>query len=355
MDRKFEHRNFTIDIPRLLVIRSQRGVSLPEVMVVVAISSLIVVAAFTTYTGSYQQYKTAETKSLLSQDVLLLSNYLSKILQEIGGGSTRVWEALWIEDNASCTNRAPFGPCNGTDRVNLAILTFPELECPVTGLSGGNVYALNNNPTCCITAALLGKQVMFTLNGMWAQKYVSAVDVNNCKVTVTPGQMNLADSDAALPPLTGFTGGVMSQVDVQTLFVDSVNHQLKSWVDANNDNVMDATEVSLLADQVYDFQISLGYDFNPADGTLTDTGNNVDEYTNNAPGANDVQGVGFFLNATPDQLRMIEFGVVLGTPFAVAGSGNQVQLLNGAAVSNPNSYLQSITTKIAPRNLGVFQ
>jgi prepilin-type N-terminal cleavage/methylation domain-containing protein len=337
------------------LIASQRGVSLVEILIVVAISSLIVVAAFTTYTGSYAQYRNSETKSLLSQDTLLLSNYISRVLEEVGGGSTRIWESLWIEDNATCANRAPFGPCNGADRVNLAILSYPAVECPITAYTAPNVYTINAAPTCCFTAALQGKQVMLTLNGLWSQQYVQIANAATCQITVANGQMSGNDNVAGLDPVNGFTGGIMSQMDVQTLYVDTVNNQLLSFVDANNNGAIDPGEVSLLADQVYDLQIALGYDFNPTDGTITDTQSNADEWTNNAAGANDALGAGFFLTATADQLRMIEFGLVLGTPLPATGAGNRVQILNGNVLTNPNSFLQGVLTKVAPRNLGVYQ
>jgi hypothetical protein len=51
---------------------------------------------------------------------------------------------------------------------------------------------------------------------------------------------------------------------------------------------------------------------------------------------------------------MIKFGFILGTPLPTSGAGGQLSLLNGNPVTSNTFYLQSMISKIAPRNVGIY-
>lgn len=64
----------------------------------------------------------------------------------------------------------------------------------------------------------------------------------------------------------------------------------------------------ILADRMLDFQVSLGLDFHPADGLVTDLGTNTDEWLYNSYPPNEDPTLGMFSTMPRNSPRMIGVG-----------------------------------------------
>lgn len=138
------------------------------------------------------------------------------------------------------------------------------------------------------------------------------------------------------------------QVDAST--VTSGTRDLVRYEDTSHNNLYDATERSVIAPRVYDLQAALGYDGAPADGRLTEAGTTTDEWLGTI--ASDVFPAG--ANAT--QLRMVRFGVVVGTRSAAGTPAQSPRVLNRTtAINEPTMWLEAAVGSAYLRNIFLFE
>jgi prepilin-type N-terminal cleavage/methylation domain-containing protein len=340
---------------------NQRGVTLIELMVAMAIASGLLVISMTLHLSSLQVFRSTEDFASLSQDSYLITDYFRNEIMSAGGGSVRGWMGLWVEDK--CGARAPLPDCQGSDRLTVTTLNLPEQECAITGQVSANVVsvAMRGPGDCCLSPqagvagaiAFRNQQVVLTLNGVFIQRYIDDVDVGTCQATLAPGPAAGSDSPGAPPD---WTGAALSLVKVKTYYWDPTLHTLNVYSDLNNNATVDAGEAQVMADQVFDFQLALGYDFSPPDGTETEVAGGLnDEWLYNNPTAVEVFGAGkFAAPLTRSSLAMVEVALLLGTKRAGVYTATPY-LLNGPKRQFNGYYLRPTFTKLAPRNTLLFQ
>jgi hypothetical protein len=121
-----------------------------------------------------------------------------------------------------------------------------------------------------------------------------------------------------------------------TYYWDPAAKSLLRVRDLNNSGGIDAGEQSTMQTGVYDFQVALGFDFSPKDGSVTDTNSNTDEWLYNV-GSEQITDP-FFANVTPRDLQMVRIAIAVGTKAVDVPSGD-FNLLDGPTRNNPEHQL----------------
>jgi hypothetical protein len=140
---------------------------------------------------------------------------------------------------------------------------------------------------------------------------------------------------------------------VETIFPRSTGangeYELLLWKDVGSpgNGQVEATELQLFADRVYDFQIARGYDSTPEDGDVVDANSNTDEWVGNAEVV-----TGLPTGVSASQLRMIDIAIAVGVPSSRFNA--PVQLLNRATPIAPvDVYLAATRGQVGFRNLNL--
>lgn len=169
-----------------------------------------------------------------------------------------------------------------------------------------------------------------------------------CEIKFKPGPGRSNDNQGSR---TDWAGASVSFVGVQTIFLDVDKRELYRFTDVNGNDAIDSDEATLLADNVYDFQIALGYDFRPADRIVEDRGDDTDEWLNNFLGES--LGAGSFANARRNQLRIVKIGIVVGAkaPQDLIDRQEPIKVFDGPTRNDGQVYLKAITSTMLLRNM----
>ena len=147
-------------------------------------------------------------------------------------------------------------------------------------------------------------------------------------------------------------------------------HQLWGYKDLNNNGRPDATnnERFTLANDVYDLQISMGYDYAPQDRRLPDFESDSDEWFNNSvddcepisEAKVDFNDDGYLVpeGAQPDQLRMAAIGITVGKRIKGIGRDKKfsfVQHFNGACLNPYGYHLRGTKSRAMLRSLNLYE
>ena len=329
---------------------------------VMAVSTILMLSVVTIDMYNLKSYHNGENQASLNQDTILLIQYLRNQVMFAGGGSVRPWMGIWVENN--CARRSVYPNCGGSDRLTVVSLRNPPEECSITSQVNPTTFqiAFSSPGVCCLTPSVAGEinfanqQVMLTLSGYYTQRFVTNVDPVACQVTLQPGLQ--AGGNDSTGGTANWTGGMMSLVNVETIYMDPTSSTLNLFVDANNNGTVDAGELTVIADQVYDLQFALGYAANPPNGNVTTTANGVgDEWLYNAPSVAEAWGTSpFVAPLTPAQLSLVYVGVAVGSlNLTNPTASNTVNLLDGPARSAVGWTLQAELSQVAPRNSFIFQ
>lgn len=357
-----------------------RGFSLLEVAVASAIAGIVAAAAVSSFAVLNRQLVRLQAETAASDDAKTLVDFLVTDLQAVGGGSVRPWMALWVEDDGTATTRdANFGQATRTsDRVTYAAAAQNARTCTLVSMDATEVVAEGTGPSCCFRELRVLDKAGFAepgptdLNfhavvvkgGASRQISVNDIDVTACSMKWKPGPLagidnldgdNLIDAvDASVAPVADFGDqGAFSAVSIHTLYLDEVTHELFSHEERRGFDgtnvVIDPDEKKRIAANVYDLQVQLGYDGNPADGRLVDDGTAGDEWLYNNAGDGNLP-VGVDLN----DLRMTALGVVVGANVRDANYTTVAQVRGGAPKSFPGVHLRGTMGRAALRNIFVF-
>lgn len=343
---------------------SMRGMTLVELLIALGISCVLMVVGFSLQLGTMQVFKYTEDFTSLSQDSFLITQWLRGAVMGAGGGAMQAWMGVGVEDNCAALNGMP--ACQNSDRLTITTTSLPEQQCLIKGQVGAIVshmpvilqIATPTPGTCCLTPGpgqldFSKQQIMLVNNGIYAERAVTKVDIPNCQLTYQDGQAARFDPATFV---TDWSGGTVNLVNVRTLYWDPAANTLNSYTEADGDNARSDAETTVLADQIYDFQVALGYDFNPPDGQVSQSADGTkDEWLYNAVG--EKPGVGFFVSPpfTSASLMLMQIGVLVGAVKANTTYAQTLPLLNGPGKAVPNVNLRPVLVKMAPRNTTLFQ
>lgn len=320
-------------------------------MISVAITTAVLAGLLTVTTLHVGTAGRTTNRAALSVDIMVLSDYFAKEIPSAGGELLPVWSGVAIENN--CSARAGFPTCDNSDRLSV-IRVAGNRACNVRAAPAvGTLDIVSSGGVCCLQGmSLLNSHIAVIKVASVGQRYVTAVDIPNCRLTVTRGPV--AFNDSVAEPFN-WTDAMIVPVEVKTFYLDRTTNELNRYTYRNGGAGVDDGVLSPMVDRVIDFQIGLGFDFSPADGTVSDTGTTTDEFLFNAPGATERLGTGYFLNASLSQLRMVALGLIIGQPSMDGNSAGGFRVLDGPNVANGQWLLERQVSKFMIRSTRSYE
>ncbi len=325
-----------------------RGFTLVELLVTLAISSVIISAAVSGIVALNKQVISLERRAALHTEAKLLTEYFVSDLQAAGGGSFRPWSMIHVDNDFNDS---------GSDRIVLAEVDEDLGECAIVGRSGSGANFTMSHPAdgvCCLsvpsTTAWSNRTVMAVNKNGSIVKIMKSNNANasSCKINFPPGHGgSVADELAKLPgDDTDFVDGAIAVVRIKKVYVDHTTHQLILEEDADSDGTL---ETHVIADGVYDLQAALGYD-EDSDRTIRDTNDTADEFLFNHP--SDEMGTGGLTEAKVTDLRMIQIGLIVGV--RMQGSNGSAQTFDGPVRTATDTLLSATQGRAFLRNLSLY-
>lgn len=344
----------------------RRGFSLIEVAVATTIASIVGLAAISTFAVLLRQMTRLQAEAGASDEAKTAVDALVSELQGIGGGAVRPAMALWVEDAddpAAAARRVRFGQGATTKADRVTFATARGSSCPIVAWSAGagTAQSAGTGATCCwsalvddsgfaelLTAPKSLAHVIVVHGAAHRQVVVDQVNATTCTARFRSGPLH----PVATNPAADFTGGVAEAVDVVTLYVDESTQRLMRFrerLDINGADVaVDPSERELVASDVFDLQVQLGFDAAPSDGRLDDRGDTTDEWFLNAAGDTMPAGAG------PEDLRMLGLGVIVGARIGDPEYRTTAQVVGGPVISRGGRHLRGAMGRAALRNVAVF-
>jgi hypothetical protein len=285
--------------------------------------------------------------TLVSSEAKMLNEYISDSLWAAGGGSLRTYSSIWVDNNYQNT---------GSDRIISARLQKYANQCGIVLLNGAILTSTFSGTQCCLSDAFLHRQVILVSgaadnNAHWESRYVESINPVLCQAQLTTGQVPSINVSPTNP--SAWIDGTLTVANLQILWLDHTRDELKVDDDYDGDGQL---ETRVVADRVIDLQAALGYDVPPWDWHIRDTGGNDDEWLFNASGdtlgAPGVQGLA---TAKRTDLRMIRFGVTVGSAVKGFTTIHAHRLLDGPTRSKPNWMIGSFISTVGLRNYDIMR
>lgn len=316
------------------------GFSLIELLTAMAISTIVLTVAVSSVAFLNQQTISLKRRAELDREAKLLLEYLLADVQSAGSGSYRPWSMITVQNNVD----------GGADRLILAEVDDELGECKIVNYPGsGAVFFMDDSGGCCLANPSAGAWENRRLMAVNGNGSVVKVIVSN-SVSTAACQVNFPSGAHALDKLAGslsdFDGGSLAAVKLRTLRVDQANHQLILEEDLDSNGT---TESHVIAEDVYDLQVALGYDANN-DGKVASDATSNDEFLYNAAG--DAMGSGGLADADVADLRMIQVALVVGA--RVPSANNSVTVLDGPSRTSAGMLLRAAQGRVHFRNLSLY-
>jgi Tfp pilus assembly protein PilE len=355
------NRDLVQPITRTNIIQNDRGLTIAEIMIALAINAIIVLAVVTLVSNTMLSGKSSENRQELATDFGLLQNYFARTIPNAGGMSVPTDSTFWVEDNCSAKDGI-FPDCKQGDR--LTIVTSDEgPTCTIvaydatTGAATLSTVPSGGGPVCCMTSRpLIHNHVMFVNGYDYRQLWMVTADTVACTGTFSKGPMSPNDN---VDDTYAWAGGMVIPIHLDTFFWDEASSTFNRYVYDDAGSTRNSGSAQVLADRVLDFQVALGFDFQPADGVITDDGSTLDEWLYNAVGDDKtkipfVQNLPTYPGLQKNSLRMVAVGWIIGAPNGGVASANNLSVLNGPVRSKANYTLQAGVAKLGARSVYVF-
>ena len=347
-----------------------RGFNLIEVAVASAMAGVISVAAISAFASLNRQLVSLQVESSANDSAKSLIDLLIADMQSVGGGAIRPWMALWVENGTSTNDSGrdkTFQPPEGigSDRVTFAKLIEAAPACTITAMTSSSVTAESIGKTCCLDAmfakaSLEGSDDTLMLAYVVANKKHRQVALRRskkgCTAETLPGPLRALDVPdfSTKEPEIGFVGGQIVATEIRTIFLSEGDLQMFSQLKNFSASAPELTDgvVGLIATNIHDFQVQLGYDTGP-DGRISDTNGPDDEWLFNVD--NEATGI-IKASATfdADALRMVGIGVIVGVGVTSTGAPSSAQIVGGGVITSDEVWLRGAMGRASLRNLFIF-
>lgn len=347
-----------------------RGFNLIEVAVASAMAGVISIAAISAFASLNRQLVSLHAQSTANDSAKSVIDLLTNEMQSVGGGAIRPWMAIWVENGTSTndsTRDEAFKPPEdiGSDRVTFATLIDAAPACTITSMKTSSLVADSVGKNCCLDemfdkASLEGSGDTLLLAYLVAGKQhrqVALRRTKGCSAEISPGPLAVLDvvtGAAPKAPDAGFVGGRIVATEIRTIFLSEGDllmfHQLQNF-SSTAPKLVDGT-VGLVATNVHDFQVQLGYDEN-RDSRISDDNALDDEWLFNVDDEAPVvvaPSAGFDART----LRMVGIGVIIGVRVGSVSTPSSARIVGGGVITSDEAWLRSAMGRVSLRNLFIF-
>lgn len=329
----------------------RRGFTLVEMMVAMAMAGVLAASALGAGMAIHNVLVDTRRRVVVWDEAKRVEEALLSRVQEAGGDPMAAADSIIVEDNCTADATRLLPSCAGADRITIMRASASTLSCEVTA-AGATLKDTTLSPApCCITAAFVGPAVLLAFDGDIITLDLHSPNTASCHVAAPFGQGNPGPKTLKPGVLA-----VLGPGNIETIFPRSKGasgeYELMVWKDAGTpgNGQVDANELELFADRIYDFQIALGYDSTPEDGDVVDTNSSSDEWIGNAEVVAPPPALP--TGVARSQLRMIDIAIAVGVPSSRFNT--PVQLLNRTAPITPtNTYLAATRGQVGFRNLNL--
>ena len=313
----------------------QRGFSLIEITVTLAIASIVAAAATSATISVYRSTRVLEQEAAVDEDAKILLDVIKGRLRQLGGGSLRPWQA--VSKKCVTINGAA---CAGSGEQIHFIDVNPAFEqCPIASSNGTTNAAVTPTGTCCTAQAGFATLPVIWVpanaaNGGWRVRKC-APTACGCAFSTVAGTVDVAADNGVT---ADYSGGFIVAGQSVSYFVKTATttHELHVLDDDDQDGVY---KDRLLHDLTYDVQLQFGHDATQ-DGTF------------NGVWAPAIDNGG-------TTLRMVRVGLVIGARAPGLTSASSVTALSNQVFTAPNTgkdgqRLRHVVGATALRNLLFF-
>jgi prepilin-type N-terminal cleavage/methylation domain-containing protein len=352
----------------------RKAFSLIEVSVALAIAGIVIAVASTIVVQMNATLKDATIRMRADEEAKLLAEWFIFQVRGIGGDDLRPWEAVAVDNNCAAVGDLP--ACDGSDRVTVRLVDPDFGSCKLGGLNGvnfeggvldspplgnGDGILDKNDDTCCFdvfkgqpvgTAPWANRRAML----IGSDRSTHVVSLFNrtssggdgCAMNLPGGLPPSIAADTSIVP-----GGRLIMASEKVFFrspvttANLVANGFYEFSDGNGDNLFDPGELTFLTDNVFEFQVGLGYDHD-GNGRVVEDGTVTDEWRFNAGG--DVLPAAF----RDDNLRQLSVGFIVGVPTTSDRPQPSVTLLDGPPRTVPRTHLRGTVTHATLRNVFLF-
>lgn len=362
-------RTPSLSVPRLVA--KPRAFTLIEVAVTTAIAGVIVAVASTMVVQIMGAVRIAQVRIQADEEAKLLGEWLVFQMRGLGGDELRPWQSIAVDNDCGAVGDLP--ACDGSDRITVTVVDPNFGSCRIGSAAGANLISdLIDSPplgngdglpskaddTCCLDVF----KGAATAPSPWEGRQAQLIDgADDSKVfPLSLGNRTSANGDDCainvpgnLPAGATPAGGRLVIATQKTFFRSPVAtaklqaNTLYEFVDRNFDNIIDDGELTLIADNVYDLQLSMGYD-QDGNGRIDEDASASDEWQYNA--TTDPIPIPF----DDKKLRQLATGIVVGVPITDRNAVSEARLLDGPTRRIPGVHLRGTLTRATMRNIFLF-
>jgi prepilin-type N-terminal cleavage/methylation domain-containing protein len=350
----------------------RRAFTLIEVAVTLAIAGVIVAVASTVIVQLNTTLKMQTVRLQADEEAKLLAEWLVFQMRGLGGDDLRPWEAVFVENN--CVAKGDMPACDGSDRLIVRVVDPDLSSCLLTGASGANLEAtlmdsppLGNgdglfnklNDACCLDVfrgAVVGTSPWLGRSAIVLDSTRVAHPVRLHQRTSSGGDGCAVNVPGALPPSLDralVANGRLIMASQKVFFRapatagQLIQGGLYEFTDIDLDNRFDSGELRLVADNVFDFQVALGYDHDK-DGRAVENGLANDEWRFNT--AAETLPNPF----VDDALRQLGVGIIVGVKVPQDVPQAPLRIFDGPTRSAPKTLLRGTIVRATLRNVFLF-
>lgn len=331
--------------------------NLIELIISTGIACFVVLLTSNLIVASIHDFAIYQNLTNLSSNVVVATKVIDREFSMSGGSFLSPWLSTRVENN--CVARDGLPDCAQTDRVTVAtgmynqttMSFFPVL--PVTSFAANTISVSFSLPSlpCPLNLANVNRHILL-INSTYTEVFslwVTGIDAVACTMSVDPDVQGTVLNTPNFA-VTNYAAGSVNFVRLRTYFMDPTTKDFGYLEKNSNVPGIGPNEAHMILQNIFDFQVALGYDRPPQDGVVADNASTVDEILFNAAGDTlaTIGGVGVALT----DLRQLLVALVVGEKVTVERdfSRKLFKFFDGPVVSANNYVIQGLSRRIYLRN-----
>jgi|GEM_PF-1799574 len=326
------------------------GFTLVEMMVALAVGGAVVAIGANAVAMIQKQTILVARTVEVENHAKVLTEYMVSQAQGIGGGFLRPWGAVAVVENDASGDELYLFDVDGL------------MECAISSQAGQNIKLDDDSSCACLgtPSDWVGRDVIIMNKDEdeWMTATVTNANNSSCDLTFNKGaSVGNATFNGAFKSDGSWSGGGVVAVNSRRFFLNTSDDTLRMSENGGADVI--------IAPDVFDLQVSMGWDGDPQDGICFQDGSASDEWIGNHPGdpnntadlnkpngSATTGGLKRPANTNYKDLRQLEIGLVVGVK---AGRTQPAQVLDGATKTKDKYYMRATTGRVTFRNANIYQ